>query len=91
LVYRPWRSELARGAALKMQIQLDQVPLLPGVLGHRQTKTHGRFKPQLGAQRRVSPADISVAAKPLQTTLETSGGNLLVKPAPGRKPMQCWR
>jgi selenide,water dikinase len=31
-------SELARGAALKMQIQLDQVPLLPGVLGHRRQR-----------------------------------------------------
>ncbi|MBG6071723.1 MULTISPECIES: selenide, water dikinase SelD [unclassified Polaromonas] len=76
--------ELARGAALKMQIQLDQVPLLPGVLelAEQGMVTGASGRNWEGYSAEVSlPADISVARKALLSDPQTSGG-LLVACAP---------
>jgi selenide,water dikinase len=76
--------ELARGAALKMQIQLDQVPLLPGVLelAEQGMVTGASSRNWEGYSAEVSlPADISVARKALLSDPQTSGG-LLVACAP---------
>ncbi|NDP61668.1 selenide, water dikinase SelD [Polaromonas sp.] len=76
--------ELARGAGLRMQIQLDEVPLLPGVLEFAEqgmvTGASGRNWDSYGAEVSL-PADISVARKALLSDPQTSGG-LLVACAP---------
>ena len=76
--------ELARGANLKMQLQLDQVPLLPGVLELAEqgmvTGASGRNWDSYGAEV-VLPATISAARKALLSDPQTSGG-LLVACAP---------
>ena len=76
--------ELARGANLKMQIQLDQIPLLPGVLELAEqgmvTGASGRNWDGYSAEVSL-PADISVARKALLSDPQTSGG-LLVACAP---------
>ncbi|MEO5661110.1 MAG: selenide, water dikinase SelD [Polaromonas sp.] len=76
--------ELARGAKLKMQLQLDQIPLLPGVLelaGQGMiTGASGRNWDSYGAEV-VLPADISPAHQALLSDPQTSGG-LLVSCSP---------
>ena len=76
--------ELARGAGLKMQLELDQIPSLPGVLALAQqgfiTGASGRNWDSYGAEVRL-PADISAAHKALLCDPQTSGG-LLVSCAP---------
>ena len=76
--------ELARGAGLKMQLQLDQVPLLPGVLELAEqgmvTGASGRNWESYGAQVSL-PAAISAAHQALLSDPQTSGG-LLVACAP---------
>ncbi|MEO8013972.1 MAG: selenide, water dikinase SelD [Polaromonas sp.] len=76
--------ELARGAGLRMQIQLDQVPLLPGVLELAEqgmvTGASGRNWDSYGAEVAL-PADISPAQQALLSDPQTSGG-LLVACAP---------
>ena len=76
--------ELARGAQLKMQLQLDQIPLLPGVLELAEkgmvTGASGRNWDSYGAQVAL-PATISPAHKALLSDPQTSGG-LLVACAP---------
>lgn len=72
--------ELARGAKLKMQLQLDQVPLLAGVLelaGQGMvTGASGRNWDSYGAEV-VLPAGIDAAHKALLSDPQTSGGLLV--------------
>ena len=76
--------ELARGAKLKMQIQLDQIPLLPGVLALAQagvvTGASERNWASYGGEI-VVPANLSAAHQALLCDPQTSGG-LLVACAP---------
>ena len=76
--------ELARGAHLRMQLQLDQIPLLPDVLelaGQGMvTGASGRNWDSYGAEVSL-PAGISPAHKALLSDPQTSGG-LLVACAP---------
>ncbi|CAM3573181.1 selenide, water dikinase SelD [Polaromonas hydrogenivorans] len=76
--------ELARGANLKMRLQLDQIPLLPGVLELAAqgmvTGASGRNWDSYGAQVSL-PAGISPAHQALLSDPQTSGG-LLVACAP---------
>ena len=76
--------ELARGAKLRMQLQLDQIPLLPGVLelaGQGMiTGASGRNWDSYGAEVTL-PAGISPAHQALLSDPQTSGG-LLVACAP---------
>ena len=76
--------ELARGAGLRMQLQLDQVALLPGVLELAQqgmvTGASGRNWEGYGEQVSL-PTDISPAHLALLCDPQTSGG-LLVACAP---------
>ena len=76
--------ELARGAGLQMQLQLEQIPLLPGVLELAAqgmvTGASGRNWASYGAQVTL-PADISSAHQALLSDPQTSGG-LLVACAP---------
>jgi selenide, water dikinase len=76
--------ELARGAQLKMQLQLDQIPLLPGVLDLAAqgmvTGASGRNWASYGSEV-VLPAGISAAQQALLSDPQTSGG-LLVSCAP---------
>ena len=76
--------ELARGANLNMQLQLDQIPLLPGVLELAGlgivTGASGRNWDSYGAQVAL-PAGISPAHQALLSDPQTSGG-LLVACAP---------
>lgn len=76
--------ELARGAQLKMQLELAQIPLLPGVLelaGQGMvTGASGRNWASYGAEVTL-PAGISPAQHALLSDPQTSGG-LLVSCAP---------
>lgn len=76
--------ELARGAGLQMQLELGQIPLLPGVLELAEqgniTGASGRNWASYGAEVTL-PSDISVAQKALLSDPQTSGG-LLVACAP---------
>ena len=76
--------ELARGAKLKMQIKLDQLPLLPGVMQLAEagvvTGASERNWASYGAEVSL-PANISAASKALLCDPQTSGG-LLVSCAP---------
>ena len=76
--------ELARGAKLKMQIQLDQIPLLPGVLALAEagvvTGASGRNWASYGNDITL-PANTSAAYQALLCDPQTSGG-LLVACAP---------
>ena len=76
--------ELARGAKLKMQIQLDQIPLLPGVLALAEagvvTGASGRNWASYGDDITL-PANTSTAYQALLCDPQTSGG-LLVSCAP---------
>ena len=76
--------ELARGAKLKMQIQLDQIPLLPGVLALAEagvvTGASGRNWASYGDDITL-PANTSAAYQALLCDPQTSGG-LLVSCAP---------
>ena len=76
--------ELARGAKLKMQIQLEQIPLLPGVLELAQagvvTGASGRNWESYGGDITL-PANTSAAHQALLCDPQTSGG-LLVACAP---------
>ena len=76
--------ELARGAQLKMQLELAQIPLLPGVLelaGQGMvTGASGRNWASYGAEVTL-PASISPAQHALLSDPQTSGG-LLVACAP---------
>ena len=78
------RLELARGAHLKMQLAVNQVPLLSGVLELAQagivTGASGRNWNSCGAEM-VLPAAISPAHNALVSDPQTSGG-LLVACAP---------
>ncbi|MBH2010088.1 MAG: selenide, water dikinase SelD, partial [Xanthomonadaceae bacterium] len=76
--------ELARGAKLKMRLELDRIPLLPGVLELAAqgmvTGASGRNWDSYGAQVSL-PAGISPAHQALLSDPQTSGG-LLVACAP---------
>jgi selenide,water dikinase len=76
--------ELARGAGLQMQLELGQIPLLPGVLELAEqgniTGASGRNWASYGAEVAL-PADISPAQQALLSDPQTSGG-LLVSCAP---------
>jgi selenide,water dikinase len=76
--------ELARAARLKMQLQLAQIPLLPGVLALAErgmvTGASGRNWASYGSEV-VLPAGISAAQQALLSDPQTSGG-LLVSCAP---------
>jgi selenide, water dikinase len=76
--------ELARGAKLKMQIQLDQLPLIPGVMAFAEagvvTGASGRNWDSYGGDISL-PAHISAAQQALLCDPQTSGG-LLVSCAP---------
>jgi selenide,water dikinase len=76
--------ELARGAGLQMQLELSQIPLLPGVLALAEqgniTGASGRNWASYGAEVTL-PADISPAQQALLSDPQTSGG-LLVSCAP---------
>ncbi len=76
--------ELARGAGLQMQLELGQIPLLPGVLELAEqgniTGASGRNWASYGAEVTL-PADISPAQQALLSDPQTSGG-LLVSCAP---------
>jgi len=77
--------ELARGAGLKMELQLDQIPLLPGVLELAAqgmvTGASGRNWASYGSEV-LLPAGISPARQALLSDPQTSGG-LLVSCDPG--------
>ncbi|MEO7159028.1 MAG: selenide, water dikinase SelD [Polaromonas sp.] len=87
--------ELARGAKLRMQLQLDQIPLLPGVLELAAqgmvTGASGRNWDSYGAEITL-PAGISPAHKALLSDPQTSGG-LLVACAPeaAGEVLACFR
>ena len=87
--------ELARGAQLKMQVQLDQVPLLPGVMELAEqgmvTGASGRNWDSYGPEVTL-PADIALAHKALLSDPQTSGG-LLVACAPeaANAVLACFR
>ncbi len=76
--------ELARGAKLKMQLQMDRIPLLPGVLELAAqgmvTGASGRNWDSYGAEVSL-PAGLSPAHKALLSDPQTSGG-LLVSCSP---------
>ena len=76
--------ELARGAKLKMELQMDSIPLLPGVLDLATrgmvTGASGRNWASYGSEV-VLPAGISTAQQALLSDPQTSGG-LLVSCAP---------
>ena len=76
--------ELARGAGLKMQVKLDAIPLLPGVLALAEagvvTGASGRNWASYGADIKL-PANISSGQQALLCDPQTSGG-LLVSCAP---------
>lgn len=76
--------ELARGARLRMQLELAQIPLLPGVLELAEqgmvTGASGRNWDSYGAEVTL-PADIGPAHQALLSDPQTSGG-LLVSCAP---------
>ncbi|MDQ3059829.1 MAG: selenide, water dikinase SelD [Pseudomonadota bacterium] len=76
--------ELARGAGLQMQLDLHQIPLLPGVLElaaqGNVTGASGRNWASYGGEVSL-PGDISPAHKALLSDPQTSGG-LLVSCAP---------
>ena len=76
--------ELARGAQLKMQIELNSIPLLPGVLDLAEagvvTGASGRNWDAFGAEVTL-PAHISPGQQALLSDPQTSGG-LLVSCAP---------
>jgi selenide,water dikinase len=76
--------ELARGAKLKMELQMDSIPLLPGVLDLAArgmvTGASGRNWASYGSEV-VLPAGISTAQQALLSDPQTSGG-LLVSCAP---------
>ncbi|MDO8370424.1 MAG: selenide, water dikinase SelD [Polaromonas sp.] len=76
--------ELARGAKLKMKLQMDSIPLLPGVLDLATrgmvTGASGRNWASYGSEV-VLPAGISTAQQALLSDPQTSGG-LLVSCAP---------
>jgi selenide, water dikinase len=76
--------ELARGARLKMQIDFDQIPLIPGVMALAEagvvTGASGRNWDSYGGDI-VLPAGISAAQQALLCDPQTSGG-LLVSCAP---------
>lgn len=76
--------ELARGAGLKMELQLHQIPLLPGVLELAAqgmvTGASGRNWASYGSEVGL-PAGISPAQQALLSDPQTSGG-LLVSCAP---------
>jgi len=77
--------ELARGAKLKMQLQLSQIPLVPGVLelaaAGMVTGASGRNWASYGHEVILS-AGISASHQALLSDPQTSGG-LLVSCAPG--------
>ncbi|CAN5414691.1 selenide, water dikinase SelD [soil metagenome] len=87
--------ELARGAGLRMSIDLAQVPMLPGVLELASqgmvTGASGRNWASYG-DGILLPDDISPAHKALLTDPQTSGG-LLVSCAPGiqEQVLDCFR
>ncbi|SFB75530.1 selenophosphate synthase [Polaromonas sp. OV174] len=87
--------ELARGAKLKMQLQLDQIPLLPGVLELATqgmvTGASARNWASYGAEVTL-PAGISAAQQALLSDPQTSGG-LLVACAPeaADEVLACFR
>lgn len=76
--------ELARGAKLKMQLQMDRIPLIPGVLelaGQGMvTGASGRNWASYGGEVKL-PAGLSPAQQALLSDPQTSGG-LLVSCAP---------
>jgi selenide,water dikinase len=77
--------ELARGAGLQMELQMDQIPLLPGVLALAErgmvTGASGRNWASYGSEVAL-PAGLSVAQQALLSDPQTSGG-LLVSCDPG--------
>jgi selenide,water dikinase len=77
--------ELARGAGLKMQLQMSRIPLLPGVLELAArgmvTGASGRNWASYGSEVSL-PAHITPAQQALLSDPQTSGG-LLVSCAPG--------
>ncbi len=76
--------ELARGAGLKMQLQMDQIPLLPGVLALAEagvvTGASGRNWASYGGDIKL-PENISTGQQALLCDPQTSGG-LLVSCSP---------
>ena len=86
--------ELARGAKLRMQLQLDQIPLLPGVLelaGQGMiTGASGRNWDSYGAEV-VLPAGISAAHQALLSDPQTSGGLLVAcSPDAANEVLACF-
>ncbi len=87
--------ELARGAKLKMQINMNQIPLLPGVLDLAAkgvvTGASGRNWASYGGEVSL-PAGISAAQQALLSDPQTSGG-LLVSCAPEceAEVLDCFR
>ena len=72
--------ELARGAKLRMQLQLDQIPMLPGVLELATqgmvTGASGRNWDSYGAEVTL-PSGIGAAHRALLSDPQTSGGLLV--------------
>jgi selenide,water dikinase len=86
--------ELARGAKLRMQLQLDRIPLLPGVLelaGQGMiTGASGRNWDSYGAEVAL-PASISAAHKALLSDPQTSGGLLVAcSPDAANEVLACF-
>ena len=72
--------ELARGAKLKMQLELHRIPLLPGVMALAEagvvTGASGRNWEAFGAEITL-PANITAAQQALLSDPQTSGGLLV--------------
>ncbi len=86
--------ELARGAGLKMQLQMDQIPLLPGVLELAAqgmvTGASGRNWASYGSEVAL-PAGISPAHQALLSDPQTSGGLLVsCSPAIADQVLACF-
>lgn len=87
--------ELARGAKLKMQLKLDQLPLLPGVLAFAEagvvTGASGRNWASYSDEVAL-PASISAAHQALLCDPQTSGGLLVTcTPEAEAEVLACFR
>ena len=87
--------ELARGAHLRMQLHLDQIPLLPGVLELAEqgmiTGASGRNWDSYCSEVSL-PDDISPASKALLSDPQTSGGLLVAcSPEAADEVLACFQ